>query len=73
MLCHFKVRRKKFRIYRCHPVYDECESAALRSDAMRYYTMNVSALQCDAILYDEWVNVKALRCDAMTSAHICNV
>ncbi len=22
MLCHLKVRRKKFRIYRCHPVYD---------------------------------------------------
>ncbi len=23
MLCHFKERRKKFRIYRCHPVYKE--------------------------------------------------
>ncbi len=36
MLCHFKVRRKKFRIYRCHPVYQVilslCEPSCVGSE-----------------------------------------
>ncbi len=49
MLCHLKVRRKKFRIYRCHPVlYTHFE------EQIRYGTIRIR--DTDSYQYLRYIN-----------------